>query len=437
MAADGSLAAPARDRVVQQALSSDPFPRLPVAFKHPRSGYYYTERQLPGYGTLRRISLGTKRKPDAAAIETAILEVHRRGMHDPRLFVILDELQGRGHGAQGRVSPADVLVAIKAPDGQELGLQRLLQRLDDPPLADVVAARLAGHDVTRAERVAWPGLLEAVAELFGQRAPVSVLLDAARVQELLRKIEAGGTKLSSSVVRYDKRAVSKLLAARYGRHERDRVLKNVAYTGSDDRRRLRESVVTPAAIARLCDELTSGYWQEGDEAAPLYVRLACSTGATVRPLSEVTEARWNGEAGLIYLTGTKRARQGKVARDRELQVPPQLIPDVEKYSKPDLGADRLLFPLAYSRFGSMWKKAVKRAKLDEAAVNGRGELTAMTPHDLRRVYAMFARRSGLSREKVGLAGLGHDRLETTERYIRSLTSVSDLEAAAVATALGF
>lgn len=413
-----------------------------MPFKNAR-GHYFTQRVLPGYGELRRTSLRTKRKADAVALEDALLEVHRRGLHDPKLFQVLDAVQGEGKGQRGALSAQDVLVAVKAPDGPELGLQRLIRSLDDPPLRDVVAERLAaGDDVNRTDRIALPAVVASAEALFGPRCPVSVLRDAGRVTDVLKRVEADAEKLPNSVVRYEKRAISKLLTARYGRAERDRVVKDVAYSGGDDRRRLRESVVTQAAIGRLCAELKAGHWNAGDEAAPLYVRLACATGATVSPLSRTTVGQWNAGAGVIYLAGTKRSKRGKTARDRDVRVPPQLVPEVETFAslaateRPD-DPSAPLFPLAYSRFGSMWKKAVKRAKLTEAVIDGRGDVVPLRPHDLRRVFALFARRAGVSREKVGLAGLGHDRLETTDRYVRSQTSIESTEAAAVAEALGF
>ena len=415
-----------------------------MPFKNAR-GHYFTQRVLPGYGELRRTSLRTARKADAVALEDALLKVHRRGLHDPKLFQVLDAVQSAGKGQRGAVSPQDVLVAVKAPDGPELGLQRLIRTLDDPPLADVVQDRLDAG-VTREETFALPNVLAAARHVLGPRCRTSELLDPAVVERVLRRVEAESEKLPGSVVRYEKTAISKLLTDRYGRHERDRVMKSVRYGGGDDRRRLRDSVVTQEAIGRLCDELRAGYWKPGDEAAPIYVRLACSTGATVSPLSRATLSQWNGETGVLYLAGAKRAKKktgtlaGPNVRDRDVRVPPQLVPEVETSAALAAagggGGDRL-FPLVYTRFGSMWKRAVKRAKLTEACVDGRGQLVALRPHDLRRVFALFARRAGVSPEKVGLAGLGHDRLETTHRYIRSQTSIESSEAAAVADALGF
>ncbi|HEX8299790.1 MAG TPA: hypothetical protein VF594_11580, partial [Rubricoccaceae bacterium] len=63
--------------------------------------------------------------------------------------------------------------------------------------------------------------------------------------------------------------------------------------------------------------------------------------------------------------------------------------------------------------------------------------TAFRPHDLRRVYALFGRTAGVSRETIGLGGLGHTRLAQTDDYIRSDVRTSAAEAEAIATALGF
>ena len=71
----------------------------------------------------------------------------------------------------------------------------------------------------------------------------------------------------------------------------------------------------------------------------------------------------------------------------------------------------------------MWKKAVKRAGLTGAVLSGSGERTALRPHDLRGVFAAFAERVGLERTKIGVAGLGHTRLDMTDRYLHRATSL--------------
>ena len=414
-----------------------------MAFKDVRTGYYKTEKVLPGYGRLRRISLGTKRRDDADALERAIVETHRRALYDPSLLALLDGLQGRGRGRSGRVAPQDLLLATRHPDGPDVGLARLLRSLDDPPLRDVADDRRA--ELGREGEVGLPEVVAAAEAEFGPRCPVSVLRDAAGVEAVLRRAEADTEKLPASVARWEKRAVSKLLRLLYGRAERDRVMGDVQYSGGDDRRRLRESVVTSAAVARLVDEVRAGYWKPGDELAPLLVKLAASTGGTVRPLADATVGQWNAAQASLYLAGTKRAKKGgggrRVSRDRDVRVPAQLVPEVDaaaalaRAARPDDPAAPL-FPIAYSRFYTLWRKAVTRAGLEEAVLDGRGERTHLTPHDLRRIYSLFGRRAGLSREKIGQGGLGHDRLETTDRYIRSETSIDAAEASAVFVELG-
>ena len=63
----------------------------------------------------------------------------------------------------------------------------------------------------------------------------------------------------------------------------------------------------------------------------------------------------------------------------------------------------------------MWQKARKRAGLMEAVLVD-GDRDPLRPHDLRHVFATYAERAGLSEKQIGLAGLGHDDLETTARY---------------------
>ena len=191
---------------------------------------YYTELVLPGYGKLRRRSLGTTRKADALALENAIREVPRRGLLDPKLFQILDALQGAGRGKSGPIEPADILVAVKAPDGADAGLTRLVRRLDDPPLADIVEEYYAhagerGLAVTKEDLVALPRILEYAAKTFappaGEKLRFSVLEDAGSVSRLLSVIRDGEKKLENSVVRFEKRSISKLLTFRCGRAARD------------------------------------------------------------------------------------------------------------------------------------------------------------------------------------------------------------------------
>lgn len=145
-------------------------------FKNPQTKYYYTELSLPGYGKVRRRSLGTKRKSDAKALENAIREVHRRGLLDPRLFQLLDAIQGRGHGASGALTPEDLLVAVRDTEGADAGLGRLLRRLDDPELAKVIAAYLGAiegepgsDEATREDNIALPVVLRYADHLSDER----------------------------------------------------------------------------------------------------------------------------------------------------------------------------------------------------------------------------------------------------------------------------
>ena len=408
-----------------------------MAFKGP-SGYFYTELVLPGYGRLPRKGLGTKRKSDAIALENAIKEVYRRGLHDPHLFGILDALKGQGRGKPGLLTPADVLVAVRAADGAEEGLLRLIRSLDDPPLTEVVEAYLATGDATREDRLA----LATVLRYLTAGVRLSALTDASSVTALLRAVEAGAMpgdrpKQRNSVVRYERRAISKLLAYRFGQQERDRVMRAVRYEATDDRRRLRASVVTPAALGRLCDELDGGQWQAGDEAASLYVRIAVATGGEIRPLSETRNGDYQplpGGQGMLLLRGTKKARHG-LPRDRELRLPRALAAEVARFHRPGRPNERL-FPLTFERFWTMFQKARKRAGLMEAVLDASGQPTPIRPHDFRRVYALRGREAGVPEETLGHAGLGHDNVGTTRTYIRAETAISAEEAEAIfATAL--
>lgn len=419
-----------------------------MPFKSGPSKSYFMQRELPGYGPFRRISLGTKRAADAKAIENAVLEVHRRGLHEPRLLAVLDALQGQRPGKRGVVAPADVLVAVRSPGGVDDGLADLLRRLDDPPLADVVAARLEDPACTREEKICLPRVLALAEAEWGKGCRFSVLASAAAVRHVhtasLTPVKADGTpakvRLANSVVRYEKNAVSRLLIGRYGQHERDRIMREVKFSGSDDRRRLRPALVTADSIRRLCDELDAARWQDGDEAASLYVRIAASSGAEVHAISRALNGNIHpseGGTATLYLRDTKKIKGGTVSRDRDVVLPRAMADEALRYRREDGPAGDLLFPLAWTRFSTLFQKARKRAGLSEAVLDGQNQPTPLRPHDLRRVYALFGRAAGVSRETLGLGGLGHTRLAQTDDYIRSDVRTSAAEAEAIATSLGF
>lgn len=403
-----------------------------MPFRRSDTGYYATELRLRGYGQLRRLSLHTKKKAEAILLENAIRETHRHALTDPRRLQLLDAVQ------DGRTTPEHLLLAVRAPEGAEAGLDKLVRSLDDPTLADAVADYLgAGRRVTREDRLALPTIVRYAEQEFGGRGTVrvSALAEASAVERVLLAVERGEQKMRNSVIRYEKRSISKLLTHVYGRHERNRIFADLRYTGSDDRRRLRDSVVTPAAVGRLCDELVSGYHSEGDEAAPLYVRIAVATGAEVGPLSKVCNKDFNAEAGEIYLTGTKKIKDGK-GRDRPILLPPQLAEEVRRFYKRD-DPDGELFPLPKSRFDTMFQKARKRAGLMEAVLDGKGKPTPIRPHDLRQVFAAVAERAGVPRTAISVAGLGHTDLQMTDRYLIRETTLSKSHLAKIADELGW
>ena len=293
--------------------------------------------------------------------------------------------------------------------------------------------------VTKEDRHALPNVKKYAEQLYGPSQRFSVLEDPGRVTAILRAVKEGEKKRANSVVRFEKRSISKLLTFRLGRAERNRIMGDANFSSTDDSRRLRETVVTPVAIGRLVDELRAGYWQEGDEAAPLLVRLAVATGATVRPLTETTNAQLqplDAGAGVLYLAKTKRIKGSGTGRDRPVTIPAQLMPDVLKYYRED-EPNRKLFPIEASRFDTMFQKARKRAGLMEAVLDGKGKATPIRPHDLRRVFAMMGEQAGVSRTKLGQGGLGHTNLKQTDRYLSRETRVDDREAALIAEMMGW
>ena len=96
-----------------------------MPFQHPTgSGRYSTELTLPGYGRLKRTSLRTRSKTEAKALEAAIQKTASIALEKPHLFDLIDELQGRGRGAPGRVSPQDLLRAVHDSRGSWVEVRR-------------------------------------------------------------------------------------------------------------------------------------------------------------------------------------------------------------------------------------------------------------------------------------------------------------------------
>ena len=389
-----------------------------MPFKMP-SGYYYCELTIPGYGKLKRFSLGTRRKRDARRMEEAIREVGREALTRPRLSQLLDAVQPQGRGAPGEISPADLLRASNQPHGYE----RLLRSLNDPPIGEALDQYLEEQDPTRADEHSarvLRGYL--VGETYGY------LLDSRRVQSLLEEVEEGEEKKRSSVCRYEKTLISKLIRSRSGESVRRDVFGGIDYARGDDTRQVRFSVVTDNALARLVEELRAGYWKEGDQLAPVFVRVALTTGCTIGPLSrskneQISEKRHAGERwGRLMLRGTKRVKTAKGNRDRPILILPELWQKMRPHWEPSAPKEEA-FPLEYSRFYSMWKKAVARAGLEEATADGDGKRKRLRPHDLRSIFSRRAEEAGLSRSKIS-HGLGHKQMAMTDRYLTNETIIT-------------
>ena len=396
-----------------------------MPLKNP-DGSYSIERRLPGYGKqglLRRTRLGTKKKAEATALEKAILEVYRRATYEnPHLFAVLDAFQGRAPGRKGALSAQAILVALH----EKSGLARLLARLNDPAWSEVTTDYMAYREegLSRQEDYA----LNLLGRYIAPDTPFSAVCDGRFLQGVLERIERKEEILRGSVVRYHKRALSKILTWKLGRAERNRIFDSVHYAGEDDRRQLRESVVTAGAIGRLLRALDEARYQTGDEAASLLAAVAFTTGATIAPLSKTPRRLIRmvetpkGTFALIDLEGTKVLdRHG--ARDRTLVVPPVFAAGsyetplgsrlAELLERP-CGEDDPLFPIIYTRFYTLWKKARNRAGLMKAV---RGD-KPLRPHDSRRIHAMLAEQAGIERTAISQAGLGHHRMAQTDDYLQ-------------------
>ena len=397
-----------------------------MPFKHP-NGTYYCEIKIEGYGKLKRMSLGTTRKRDARLMEEALRDLGRAALVRPRLTRLLDAVQPQGRGKRGEISPADILRAKNERGeraGRGDGYERLLRSLNDPPLPDVLDAYAEHADPTRAEGFADETLREyAGAETY------SYLLDAGRVQSLLEEIEEGEEKKRSTVCRLEKRLISKLIRWKSGGHERDRVFADVEYAPGDDTRRVRFSVVTTEALRRLVNELQEGYWKAGDELAPVFARTAITTGCTIGPLSRLTngdlsEEKHDGERwGRVQLRGTKEIDTPAGNRDRPILILPSIWKKMRVTWEPS-APDKDAFPLEYTRFYTIWKKAVARAGLEAAVYAPDGSTSRLRPHDLRAVFSHRAEAAGVQRSTISSAGLGHSDPGTTDRYLSNESAIS-------------
>jgi integrase len=392
-----------------------------LPFKHPSSGYYYCELTIPGYGKMKRFSLGTTRKRDARRMEEAIRQVGREALTRPRLAGLLDAVQPEKRGMPGEISAADLLRASNERGGYE----RLLRGLNDPPIGEALDQYLEEEDPTRADEYGARVLRE-----YLEGETYSYLLDAERLQALLEEIEEGEEKKRASVCRYEKTLISKLIRSRSGESMRRDVFGEVDYTRGDDTRRVRFSVVSDDALRRLARELRAGYYKEGDQLAPVYMRVALTTGCAVGPLSRSLNEQLSEETheggerwGRLMLRGTKQVKTPKGHRDRPILILPALWQKLRPCWDPSAPKQEA-FPLEYTRFYSIWKKAVARAGLERATVSGNGEKKRLRPHDLRSIFSRRAEEAGLSRTKISKAGLGHKRMAMTDRYLTNETRIT-------------
>jgi hypothetical protein len=382
--------------------------RTAVAFLNKQTGFYYAELVLPGYGKLPRLSLGTTSRPEAERTEQALRELGRRASVEPRLRALLDGLRPRGHGRSGQLSPTDILKAIH----EESGLENLFGRLNDPLVGEALEEYLRGASATREDRHARRTLLR-----YAGEKPLSALLEPGGVQVLLEAVQRGEGKRRASVVRYEKRLLSRFLAWRLGREERDRVFRSVAFAAEEDVRRLRTDVVTREAVARLLAAFDAAYWKPGDEAARLYAEIALTTGAEISRLSRTPQHSLQvlyqdqAEWGLLYLGGAKGGGEDR-RQARHHWLLPSLMARVRTYWRPsEPGAP--LFPLSYGRFYTLWKKAVLRAGLEHAA----HDHSPLRPRDLHSVHTLFAEEARIERAKIARTEPGRSRPDLADRHL--------------------
>lgn len=403
-----------------------------MPFKNP-NGRYACQLRLPGYGQLPRIALGTDSLTDAKAFEEAIRRVDRYALRDPSLDALLDALKPEGKGKRGRIRPVDLFKTLRRDGDPTVNLHALLRTLTDPPLADAIDQMLAEVSMSDAIRSRQAFIRKTVLDVAASlRPPIRTLgdLDSGSINRLLSAIANDRGILPASVVRNHQRLLSKTIRFHQGEAGRARAFENVTFTAGDSRRQLREHIVTAPALGRLVDELRAGYQKRGDDVAPLLVHIAVTTGATVGPLCLSLNRHFHpgteNSAPTLFLAGTKKARKSggsksapdTSGRDRDLTIPSGIAEQIEHYHAPS-DPDGLLFGIKKTRFSTMFNKARARAGLMEACLDGRGRVVPITPHDLRHVAALFARKTGLPPETIQ-AMLGHDDPERTSDYMRSV-----------------
>lgn len=358
---------------------------------HRRKGYPYWQVSprvvLPGRGRIRlpARSTRTRSRALAQAMGRTLQELPAMGYSDLLERYISDP----------SLTPAEIHAAKLA--GR---LEDLRAGADDPllfPLLDGFRLRDAPSD--QALRTL-PALIRRVRGERGEPR-LSWLLDPKHVQAVLEAREAEGVK-RNSVYRCERRAIMDFLTAQVGTARRVEVMREVRYAREDDTRNI---FLRPEEI----DELT---FRCGDPQFRLFVTVALGSGIDRGPLLRIRPRHFEDPVLQVQDTKTR-------ARFRSLELGPVAASALRKailFS--GASPDQRVFPFTTDQIRHRFDAAVERAGLDRIVLPDQ-TVTRLRFKDLRGVFATYFLRAGGSPRELQRI-LGHSRIETTLRYVKTL-----------------
>lgn len=379
-----------------------------MAFKRPGSSIYQVRRRnLPGFGDTGQITSGVRDKRAAERMERCLEAVAALALSEPRYRALLEAVRDK------HLPLADLLRAHS-----ERRLDALAASMTDPPLSDAAAEMRP-----EADRSVLCGL-DKLLVAYGQRARLSDLTDAPRLQRILEQVQRKGMH-RNSVRRQVLRAASLLLRRHYGKAERDRILAGVDFPAIDD---TREVHITPAEVTRLrtaaadlgYDELSTIILTALLTGADRGVLLSGEAdngrqlrGLLVRDVEiyEEPDGAYSGEMKLLHDTKTSSRGRTVAFGDRLARELLLLVRDRD--------GEEPVFQTTYRQLDIRWKRTRTKAKLENVRFK-----------DLRAQYAIYAEKANVPLTAVQ-GSMGHASSAMTRRYQRHAASMSAAQVAAI------
>ena len=345
---------------------------------------------LPGRGRIRlpSRSSGSKSKAMAMAMSRTLAELPLMGFADILERYLMDP----------SLSPAEIHAA-------KLGgtLHTLRAGFDDPALYPLLESFQLPDPPSDHALSLLPDLIDSVRKRRGERGGprLSWLLVSSNVQAVLEAKETMGRK-RNSVYRCERRAIMEFLTTQVGTARRVEIMREVRFPRQDDTRHV---FLRPTEI----EDLTANCM------GPLFrclVTLALGSGVDRGPLLRIRPRHF--EDPVLQIQDTKTD-----ARFRTLRLGPVAASALRKaitltVSRPD----GRVFPYTVAQVRHRFDAAVRRAGLDSIVLPG-GEITRLRFKDLRGVFATYYLKAGGSPRELQRI-LGHARIETTLRYVKSL-----------------